>query len=228
MTPYPTGRPSFRLIIADDQPLVRAGLRTQLEPLGLLWLGEAWDFSSLCELLKSQRLSQPVDLVLLDLKMPGMSGTHSVRDLAQRFPEVAFLIITGDSANKIWRDICKEGTPSTNLRGIVGKSQSAADLRASIDLALAGNLIPLPTDESPNSSLTLDASHRDKFSNGLSPRQMQVAMLVIQGLKNQQVAERLQITEGTVKTYLKEIFRKVGVSNRTELAYQLNLVSEIQ
>jgi DNA-binding NarL/FixJ family response regulator len=130
------------------------------------------------------------------------------------------------------------------VRGILDKSHSAAELRRVIDLALAGVPVWPATDSMPmgwqelhpitinsiaSNSYSMPASGSFSSQNtlpeglqALSPRQREVAQAVARGLTNAEVAIELGLTEGTVKAYLKDIFRSLGISNRTQLALRLN------
>jgi DNA-binding NarL/FixJ family response regulator len=90
--------PPVQLLIADDHPLIRSGMRSQIEPLGgdkRFDVHEAGDAASLrTALARAQARGQPVELALVDVMMPGMQGAASVLELAQSFPQVAFLVVT--------------------------------------------------------------------------------------------------------------------------------------
>ncbi len=235
--------PPIQLLIADDHPLIRSGMRSQIEPLGgedRFCVHEAGDESSLrAALSRAQARGQPVELALVDVMMPGMQGVASVLELAQSFPQVAFLVVTGLPVAQLLPMLRTQ----PNIRGVIDKSHGAADLRRSIDLALVGvpvwpasDSMPMDWQNTPSNAMNSIAARaaympanghlsiKNTFSDtllGLSPRQRDVAQAVARGLTNAQIATELGLTEGTVKAYLKDVFRVLGASNRTQLALRM-------
>ncbi len=240
MSPLP-----IQLLIADDHPLIRSGMRSQIEPLGgegRFCVHEAGDAASVRHVLScAQARGQAVELALVDVMMPGMQGAASVLELAQSFPQVAFLVVTGLPVAQLLPMLRTQ----PNIRGVIDKSHGAADLRRAIDLALAGvpvwpatDSMPIGWQDNPSTTTQSIASYSGfmpatghflsknssrEASQRLSPRQRDVALAVARGLTNAQIATELGLTEGTVKAYLKDIFRILGASNRTQLALRLSL-----
>jgi DNA-binding NarL/FixJ family response regulator len=235
--------PPVQLLIADDHPLIRSGMRSQIEPLGgegRFVIHEAGDAASLrTALMRAQARAQPVELALVDVMMPGMQGAASVLELAQSYPQVAFLVVTGLPVAQLLPQLRTQA----NIRGVLDKSHSAADLRRAIDLALAGvpvwpasDSMPMGWQDLPLNTINSVANYVDSMSaighissqapssdasQALSPRQRDVALAVARGLTNAQIAAELGLTEGTVKAYLKDVFRILGASNRTQLALRM-------
>jgi DNA-binding NarL/FixJ family response regulator len=235
--------PPVQLLIADDHPLIRSGMRSQIEPLGgevRFVIHEAGDAASLrTALARAQARAQPVELALVDVMMPGMQGAASVLELAQSYPQVAFLVVTALPVAQLLPMLRSQA----NIRGVLDKGHSAADLRRAIDLALAGvpvwpatDSMPMGWQEMPSSAINSVASRADfitasgylsskspssEASDHLSPRQRDVALAVARGLTNAEIATELGLTEGTVKAYLKDVFRILGASNRTQLALRM-------
>ena len=223
MTIAPTLSKS-RLLLADDHPLIRSGMRAQLEPLGNFDIEEAWDAQSLeTALSRAQCHKKPFDLALVDVMMPGMHGIDSLLQLCNLYADVAFIVVTGLDI----QTITKRCRTQTNIRGVVDKSRSAPELRRLLDLAMMGIPIWGDTQESGASgSASASAASNHARTGGspsaaLSGRLNAVANGVARGLSNAQVAHELGLTEGTVKAYLKEIFKTLGVSNRTQLSIKM-------
>ena len=202
------------ILIADDHPLVRTGIRAQLELLGQAQVLESWDEAST----RSTLARVPhVDLVLLDIQMPGESGPAWTHDLCRQMPNVPVLLVSGLNV----QEIVQRYRHFPNVRGVLQKGRPNQEFREAIDLALAGRTC-WPTIEQWGDKGA--ASHVNEVRQGsLTPRQSDVARLVCAGLSNRDIAERLAMQEGTVKNHLKEVFVKMGVSNRTQLARRLDL-----
>lgn len=200
---------NMTLLIADDHALIRIGLRAQLDQLGSFRLLEAWDQLSLYNVVARE---PGIDLVLLDLMMPGNPDQDWVKDFCARFPDQRVLIITGQALETVTRRY--RFVPG--IVGAVDKGGPSAELRQAVDLALAGQLV-WPTFRLGTCAPGLQSTRL----SGLTERQREVASLVAQGMSNREVAESLTLSEGTVKNHVKEIFRSLGVTNRTQLALRL-------
>lgn len=210
-----------RLLLADDHPLIRSGMRAQLEPLGNFEIEEAWDAKSLeSALSKAQQQKKPFDLALVDVLMPGMQGIDNLLHLCTAYADVAFIVVTGLDVQTIGKR-CRS---QTNIRGVIDKSRSSSELRRLVDLAMMG--IPIWEDlqdgrAAGGQAAALGAAAAASQPTPLSARLAEVAHCVARGLSNAQVAVEMGLTEGTVKAYLKDIFKILGVSNRTQLAIKM-------
>ena len=150
--------------------------------------------------------SARADVVILDVQMPGGSGIHVLRELRKRGEKDRVILLTAAIDDGALREAL-----ALNANGIVLKSSDPSLLIECIDhVAEGGDWIDKPIRDRLAES---GASART-----LSDRECEVVRLVQEGLKNRDIAARLQITEGTVKVYLHRIFDKIGVNSRTELA----------
>ncbi|WP_186764675.1 response regulator transcription factor [Comamonas flocculans] len=201
----------IRILLADDHEIVRVGLAAQLGLLGCYEFVHAWSLTTLL-----QAAAQPpgCDLAIVDVYMPGMGAGQGLASLCEAHPHLPLIILSGASTlphASQWRR-----WPS--VRAILHKSGPLDGLRAAIDLALAG-AAPSPA------SIALPApdvwGHLDALA-ALSARVARVARLAAQGLSNAQIAGELGLSEGSVKQYLKQAFRELGVMNRTQLSLLLN------
>lgn len=198
------------LLVADDHALIRSGLRAQFELLGRFSVLEAWDYTSLQQVV---RQTAQIDLALIDAVMPGTASPQWLVEFCDAWPDLAVLVVTGHTPAGIQHQL----RARPNVRGWVHKTQPAEQLRAAVDLALAGQPAWFLGDVTGMDAMP-PLPHG---ARALSGRMLQVAQLVAQGLSNQDVAQSLGLTEGTVKNYLKDIFRQLGVANRTQLALRL-------
>jgi two-component system, NarL family, response regulator LiaR len=205
-----TARP--RVLICDDQAVVREGLETilkgasEVEVVGTAADGEA-------ALQQTERWAP--DVVLMDLKMPVMNGIRATREIRQRFPGVRVLVLTTYDADEWVYDAIRAGacgyllkdTPSERLvEAILGTAAG----RTHIDPTVAGKLFEQVARGSPPPQSALIAE--------LSEREREVLGLLAEGLCNSAIAKRLFLSEGTVRNYLTVIYEKLGVSDRTQAA----------
>lgn len=208
----------MRIALADDHALFRAGLRSTLaQAFGpTVELREGCDFAELAELLASDA---QFDLVLCDLKMPGMDPASGVRDLVRLRPATPLVVI---SASEDPSDACS--SIEQGAKGYILKSDSPAVLQSALQLVLAGAVyIPAAAVLSQHRILKRPpAVFCTEARNGsvarLSTRQRIIFELLVDGRPNKQIARELGIAEGTVKAQLRQIFRKLGVKNRTQAA----------
>ena len=208
----------MRIALADDHALFRAGLRSTLtESFGdAVEVSEAKDFDELATLLAGDL---EFDLILCDLRMPGMDPGSGIRELAAHRPSTPLIMI---SASEDAADACS--SMAQGARGYILKSESLAVLQRALELVLAGGLYL-------SASLLLDrlqcqqAAKVDRLPRSLedsvpqlSARQRKVFECLVDGKSNKVIARELGIAEGTVKAQLRGIFRKLGVRNRTQAA----------
>jgi DNA-binding NarL/FixJ family response regulator len=207
----------IRIVIADDHPIFRDGLRRLLEAeSGLKVIGEACDGA---EAVKLARNLKP-DIMLLDLSMPRMPGLEALRDLA-----------TGTGANGVRVILLTAAAEKHQIvealqlgaRGVVLKDSATQLLLKSIHTVMTGeywvgresvsNLVQYLRTLVQSSG---EEAKQKKF--GLTPRELEIVSAVVAGYSNKEIAEYFKISEDTVKHHLSNIFDKLGVSTRLELA----------
>ena len=205
---------SVRIVIADDHPVVRIGVRNLLasQP-GLIVVGEASDGE---EAVKLTGQLKP-DVLLLDLSMPRMPGLDTLRELTDAASYLRTILLTSEIAQKQVLEALQLGA-----RGIVMKTAVLDDLTASIRSVMAGHYW-LRGGEVTNlvgvlKELMAEAAPAPKNTFGLTPRELDVVRNVVQGGTNRDIATGLGISEETVKRHLTNAFDKTGVSSRLELA----------
>ena len=194
----------IRVLLVDDHPLVRTGLRTLLESSDdLTVVAEAADGAQALAVLDE---ADP-DVVLMDLSMPGLDGVTTTKRVLAVRPQVQVVVVTSSAERVRVRAaldagavgyVLKDSTPD-ELRAAV---RSAANGHTPLDPRIAGALLPGATRDGPQ----------------LSDREREVLRLVARGLANKQIGRALGITERTVKVHLGNVFRQLGVTDRTSAA----------
>jgi len=197
------------IIVADDHPLFRAAIKQALATQGgTTQFFEASSFESLQLLVDEQR---EVDLVLLDLHMPGVSGFAGLVYLCKRYPSVPVVIISANEDPVVIQRALEHGAA-----GFIPKSSSMDTIKAAIEAVLMGEIWSPPqvrrTTANRNSS-ELDLAER---MAQLTPQQFKVLMMMSRGLLNKQIGYELDVSEATVKAHVTAIMSKLGVNNRTQ------------
>jgi DNA-binding NarL/FixJ family response regulator len=190
------------MVVADDHPVVREGLRAVLdsEP-DVEVVGEASNGSEALSLVGSLH----PDLVLMDLQMPEMDGVAAIRRIRRRYDDVNVLVLTTyDTDSDITRAV------EAGATGYLLKDASRDELMRAIHLAARGESVL-----SPQVASRVLGKMRAPTEEALSTREIEVLLEVGDGLSNKEVGRALHISEATVKTHLLHIFAKLGVEDRT-------------
>lgn len=200
-----------RLLIADDHPLFRAALRQAVaENIANCSVLEAADLPSALGMLAADA---DIDLVLLDLHMPGSQGLSGLAALRGQHPGVAVLVVSAHDEPRVVRRALDHGAA-----GFIPKSASPAEIGEAIRNVLdCGSWLP-PTLAEAVAALPADPADADLASRlaRLTEQQYRVLALLAEGLLNKQIADRLAIQERTVKAHVTAIFEKLRVRNRTQ------------
>lgn len=208
---------TIRVLVVDDHPLAHTGMRHFLNAFHDLELvGEASTGSealALCDRVYP-------DVILMDMVMPGMDGVATTRAIRQRFPQIEIIALTSYREGDLVERALRAGAISYLLKNV-----TAFDLAQAIRAASAGRAVL-----AQEATEALVATMRAPNSPGtdLTEREREVLGLLVQGLSNPQIAERLSISRATVKFHIGSIFSKLGVASRSEaiaLAYQRHLFS---
>ena len=189
--------------LADDHPIVRSALASALAgPRAGIRFREAADARGALALLDGP---PPLDLLVIDLRMPGADGLSTVRALRERAPEVPLVVVSAEDDPAHIAPLLALG-----VAGFIPKSEPPA-----VIVRRCGSCSPgAPTCRrgSPPASAAPPPGAADA---GLTPRQWEVVKLLARGLPNKAIANALGVTEGTVKVHLIAVFRALGVRNRT-------------
>lgn len=199
----------IKAIIADDHPLFRAALRQTLSATLHGEVRDAGNFDQLMELLEKE---PQVELVLMDLNMPGNQGLTGLTAVRNQFPDVQVMIV---SANEQLNVI--ERAMSFGACAYVPKSAPLDDIIEAVETVLAGDNW-LPSHLGNGLIENNHPLHRD-FANKLSqltPQQFKVLRCIADGQLNKQIAYDMAVQESTIKQHVSAILRKLGVINRTQ------------
>jgi len=208
----------IRVIIADDQALIRDGLQTILElQEDIEVVGVAENGQQACELTAELK----PDLVLMDIKMPGMSGIESARWIKEHAPDTIVLILTTFAEEQYIIDGLVGGAT-----GYLVKDLSAEKIVSSIRDAVQGQfMLPAAIAAKLSARLaflsgTLESTlNTDRFKNedvAFTEREKQIILLMIEGKNNHEIAGILFMGIGTVKNYISVIYQKIGINDRTK------------
>jgi NarL family two-component system response regulator LiaR len=196
---------SIRVLLADDHEVTRAGLRTILESADdIEVVGEAIDGDQARQLVGELN----IDVLLLDLKMPGLPSFEVEKWVRQYYPEVITLILTAHD-----RDFYLANMMEAGASGYLSKSERAEKLVAAIRRAVSGEL--LFTDEQIDRVQQWNRKVGKRWES-LTKRERQTLSLLVQGLDNAQIATALGITDRTSAFHVSNIIRKLGVNSRQE------------
>ena len=197
------------VIVADDHPLFRAAIKQALaEQGGATEFLEASSFESLQNLVDQQR---EVDLVLLDLHMPGVSGFAGLVYLCKRYPSVPVVIISANEDPVVIRRALEHGAA-----GFIPKSSSMEAITEAIAAVLMGEIWSPPRAGSTAMGCNGSELELAERMAQLTPQQYKVLMMMSQGLLNKQIGYELGVSEATVKAHVTAIMSKLGVNNRTQ------------
>ena len=199
------------ILIADDHPLFRAALRgAAAEAAADVQTCEA---ATLGEVLDTLEARPEVDLVLLDLHMPGNHGLAGLAAIRAQFPAVAVALVSANEDPQIIRRALDHGAA-----GYIPKSAGLDELRDAIRAVLACEEWLPPALRGAVARVRSTPGDTDLAARlaSLTPQQFRVLALVAEGLLNKQIADRLEVQERTVKAHLSAIFDKLGARNRTQ------------
>ena len=195
---------TLRILLVDDQDMVRDALRSLVESTLDYEVAGAASASEAVSIVERQE----IDLVLLDVKMPDVDGIETLRRLRRIAPELPIVMLSSYDELRDVRDALDEGA-----RGYIIKGATSHQLKEAIDVALSGNGVyvhPLVAEH------MLPGRRGPSPREVLSEREIVVLACLCEGATNDQIARTLSVSLKTVKSQLSSVFRKLGVSNRTE------------
>jgi DNA-binding NarL/FixJ family response regulator len=206
----------YKFVIADDHPLFRGALKQALAGIAdVTTILEAGDFEATKALVAA---NEDVDLVLLDLSMPGASGISGLISLRGIHSAVPMIVVSAhDDAETIRRAL------ELGASGFISKSASMEDIRAGVMTVLSGGItapvgIDLGVERDP------EISDLIKRLQSLTPQQARVLGMLAEGLLNKQIAYELSVSEATIKAHVSAVLQKLGVDSRTQAVILLSKI----
>ncbi|MDG4787292.1 response regulator transcription factor [Micromonospora sp. WMMD1102] len=207
----------IRVLLADDEPLIRAGIRAVLESAGdVEVVAEASDGGAAVD----AALRHRVDVALLDIRMPVLDGLDVVDELGRRLPGLRVVMLTSFGAEpnvlravqaRVAGFVLKNCTPEELILAVRAAHDGDAYLSPAITRLLLGMVAPEPAQRQRQRQA------RDRLA-ALTARESEILRLVAEGLSNAEVGRRLRMTELTIKTYVSRILAKLDCTNRVQAA----------
>ncbi len=197
-----------RIVIVDDHPLFRGALNQALSSaLADVEIDEAGSLDDFTALLGG---GKDIDLILLDLAMPGVQGLSGLLFLRAQHPEIPVMIVSAsDDAGTVRRAL------EFGAAGYVPKSLAVEDIRAAVRAVLDGQ-VWTPPGISLEGATDPEVTDLGRRISTLTPQQMRVLMMLGEGLLNKQIAYKLGVSEATIKAHVSAILQKLGVDSRTQ------------
>jgi DNA-binding NarL/FixJ family response regulator len=210
---------AIRVMVVDDQALVREGLMTLLQVAdGIDPVAAAGDGEEAVRLCARHR----PDVVLMDLRMPGVDGVEATRQIRAGQPDTEVVVLTTHADETSILDALQAGargylTKDAGIAEIARAIQAAAAHQSVLDPVVHGRLLAAATQaaRTPASAARSPAQLPDE----LTPREAEVLALVARGLSNREIADSLVVSEATVKTHINHIFTKTGVRDRAQAVH---------
>jgi len=191
----------MKIMIADDHALVREGLYSLIKTIA--------DDVEILQAKNSQEIleqgaSGMIDLLLLDIDMPGIGNVKGVSRICAQLPSTAIIVLSGNEAPHIIHECM-----ATGVMGFIPKSTANQVTLNAIRLVLSGDRYMPLTHLDRKSAIEEAADH-------VTPRQKEIWRFLSRGLSNKEIARELDLTEGTVKQHISALFRKLGIRSRVE------------
>jgi len=201
----------LKILLVEDDELFRLGLsvRLQKEP-DLTIIAEAEDGETAVELAERH----PIDLVILDVGLPGIGGIEACRQLKQQQPNLPVLVLTSRNQPALIARLVEAGAQGYCLKGVAAETLILA-IRS---VAAGASWWDSTATAEIRAALQVPVSRQAEVSNPLTRREQEILALIAVGTTNSQIATRLYITPGTVRVHVHTILHKLGVSDRTQAA----------
>ncbi len=203
-----TPQNSIRVLIADDHPIIRTGLKAAVEyAAGLTCVGEATDADTAVELNSSLN----PDVLLLDLQMPNGGGIGATKRIIAQQPDARIVILTSFDSQEEIKEVMDAGA-----KGYILKSSASSEIIGAIRAVDRGGTV---LDPQVATKLLRPSANSDDGFPQVTEREKEILRLMSQGRSNRQIGEKLNLAEATIKSLVTVIFRKLNVSDRTQAVF---------
>jgi DNA-binding NarL/FixJ family response regulator len=210
----------YRLVIADDHPLFRGALREAVSGMfAHVEIAEAGSFEETAKLLDR---AADVDLVLLDLAMPGVRGLSGLLYLRAQYAGVPVVVVSATDNPTVIRRCMDFGAS-----GFIPKTLGVEAIRGAVAAVLAGGIWTPPEVDLSAACDVETTAMLARFAT-LTPQQVRVLMMLSEGLLNKQIAYELSVSEATVKAHVSAILQKLGVESRTQAVIAAAKIEPVQ
>jgi DNA-binding NarL/FixJ family response regulator len=203
----------IRVLICDDHSIVREGLKAVLEDAEFTVVGEAEDGQLVLDVARRVR----PDVILMDLQMPGLGGIEAAKQVLAEMPKVKIVALTTYADEKLVVECLRAG-----VHGYIIKDVDKMELKRHLAAVYRGEAIidPKVTSVLMHRVRTGLPTGGERAEAPLSPQQQTILKFVAQGHSNREIAEKMNLSENTVKGHVAEILHRLGVKNRVEAAIQ--------
>ena len=214
----------YKVLLVDDENLLLDSLEIILSLNGMEIAGKANDGNEALQLLSSPGFS--CDIALVDLNMKGMGGIELIRVMKERYPEIRILVLTTFYDDKNITEAIAGGADGYLLKdsgkdAILGAVNQIMGGTTVLDQKVMLRLTALMNQNLDKGKPAEKEPTTKEFAEELTGREQEICTLMVEGLTNRQIADRLYISEGTVKNYISNIYDKTGIHDRVKLIVEL-------
>lgn len=198
-------------MIADDQPIIRDGLKmilslcNDMEVVATAQNGE--------EALSACASANNIDVILMDIRMPIMDGVTATKLIKEKYPNIKIIILTTFNDDEFIFEALKNGASSYLL-----KDMASEEILNTIKVIYSGGTIFHGNIAARLANAFKSTDDKNAGTQQLTQREIEISRLIAQGLSNKEIASKIYITEGTVKNHITNILSKLGLSHRTQIA----------
>ncbi|MBO4999006.1 MAG: response regulator transcription factor [Lachnospira sp.] len=214
----------YKVLLVDDENLLLDSLEIILSLNGMEIIGKANDGNAAIKLLESMK--EACDIALVDLNMKGMGGIELIKVMKERYPKIKILVLTTFYDDRNITEAIAGGADGYLLKDsgkdvILGAVTQIMGGTTVLDQKVMAQLTTLMNNNLRENANTGTHHTAHEFSGDMTEREKEICSLMVEGLTNKQIAERLYISEGTVKNYISNIYDKTGIHDRVKLIVEL-------